>query len=390
MRINLLSETEGQPLTCSSCGEAITSPLVVFEGAPAILGCSPNQNIEQDKFLDFQIYVCPFCSLIQTDARLGSESYEIVHSHAVGGVWDEHRDKLLEFVSRSLGDRLGKLDNALEIGPSVSPILKRLPQGMPFIQYVDLMDEAPFKLSPNEHYEKLPFPSTQLEGKFDLIVASHVLEHSDDIYGFMEVIKYHLKVNGLAILSTPNFHEWLTKKYWNAITSEHLNYPFVEHLQDLCARLGLNAEFTYFKSHSVFMQVSHSSKGDVTSKYLQGCAQGNTRQMLKDWVIEINSKIHRYERAVGDAAQELILTGASHLSQYICLMSADICSKVKFVIDNASDKHDKRLYGTQLIVQAYDIMKQFQNPVVIVPPSPYVKEMTTQILILNPDARVIT
>lgn len=391
MKISLLSAKKAKPFTCSSCRKPIPYPFGAIEGAPAILGCSQNPCVEQDKFHDFQIYICPFCCLIQTDAKLDRESYEIVHSHAVGGIWAEHGDKLLEFISGSFGDRLRKLENALEIGPSVSPILKKLPQAMlPFIQYVDLVNGAPFELSPNEHYEKLSFPSTQLEGKFDLIVASHVLEHAGSLYGFMEAIKRHLKVNGFAILSAPNFHEWLTKKYWNAITSEHLNYPFVEHLQDLCTRLGLSVEFAYFKLHSVFMQTSYSSKDRLSSKPSQGRDWHNTRQMLEEWIVEINSKIDKYEKTIGDTEQEVILTGASHLSQYMGLMSTRIRSRARFALDNTSEKHGRRLYGTELIAQPFNIVKRFQTPIVIIPPSPYVDEMIAQILGLNPNARVIS
>ena len=206
----------------------------------------------------------------------------------------------------------------------------------------------------------------------------------------MKAIKRHLKLNGVAILSIPNFHDWLTNKYWNAITSEHLNYPFVEHIRDLCVRLGLDVEFAYFKAHSIFMQVSHTSKGNVTSKSLQGRTPENARQILEDWVVEINSKINGYERAVGDATQEVILTGASHLSQYICLMSAEIRSRARFVLDNASDKHDKRLYGTELIAKPFDIVRQFQNPIVIVPPFLYVDEMIAQVLNLNPSSQIVS
>lgn len=390
MRITLLSDKYEKPFTCSSCQKSIPSPSCAIEGVPAILGCSPNPSIEQDKFLDFLIYVCPFCGLIQTDAMLDSDSYEIVHSHAVGRVWAEHGDKLLEFVSECLGNKQGKLEDALEIGPSVSPILKKLTQNVANIQYVDLMNEAPFELTPNEHYKKQPFPSAQLKGEFDLIVGSHVLEHTDSIYDFMKAIERHLKPNGFAILSIPNFHDWLTNKYWNAITSEHLNYPFVEHIRDLCVRLGLNVEFAYFKAHSIFMHVSHSSIGSDTSKSLQGSPKENAGQILEEWIVEINSKINKYEKAIGDTAQEVILTGASHLSQYICLMSEEICSKTRFVLDNASDKHGKRLYGTELIAKPFDIVRQFQTPIVIVSLSPYVDEMIAQVLNLNPSSQIVS
>jgi SAM-dependent methyltransferase len=368
----------------------LPSPVVEIKDAPAILGCSQNPTLDQDKYINFLIYVCPFCGLIQTNARLDSQSYEITHSHAVGGVWAEHGNKLAEFISECLGSRLEKLKTALEIGPSVSPILKRLSLVIPFIQYIDLMNEAPFKLATNEQYKKQPFPSTQLQGKFDLIVASHVLEHAESLYGFIDAIKRHLAVSGIAILSIPNFHEWLTKKYWNAITSEHLNYPFIEHMQDLCVWLGLDAEFAYFKLHSVFMQVSHLPKDKRSSKSLQGRIRENTRQMLEDWVIEINSKIAMYEEAIGYTSQEVILAGASHLSQYVVLISERIRSRVKIVLDNAADKHGKRLYGTELTVYPFDIVRKFQCPMVIVPPSPYVGEMTVQVLNLNASSQIIS
>jgi len=390
MKIIMLSPSTENSLTCSSCRRLMPFPVGKIENAPAILGCSQNAILEENKFLNFQIYVCPFCGLIQTDTRLDNQSYEIVHSHAVGGVWAEHANKLAEFISICLGSSLRKLETALEIGPSVNPILKTLTQVIPCIQYIDLMNEAPFKLTPNEHYEKLPFPSTLLLDKYDLIVASHVLEHAESIYGFMEAIKRHLSVNGIAILSIPNFHEWITKKYWNAITSEHLGYPFAEHLQDLCSRLGLDVEFAYFKLHSIFMRVSLSSKDKCSSDLHQDHVANNTVQMIEDWIEEINKKIIQYEEAISDVSQEVILAGASHLSQYVVLISERVRSRVKVVVDNATDKHGKRLYGTELIVYPFDIVKKYKSPLVIIPPSPYAGEMIEQVLTLNASSQIIS
>lgn len=390
MNIRILSFQKNNPITCSSCRGLIPFPFGEIVESPAILGCSQSSDIKQDKFFNFWIYVCSFCGLIQTDTCFNSVGYGIVHSHALGGVWAEHRNRLLEFILESRVKRLGKIETALEIGPSVSPILRNMSQDILHIQYIDLVDEAPFKLASNEQYEKQHFPSTQLHGKFDLIVASHVLEHAESISGFMEAIKYHLAENGIAVLSIPNFYEWLKNKYWNAITPEHLNYPFVKHIQDLCFRLGLDVEFMYFKLHSVFMRVSCLTKAKLSIKTFQGSNRENTLKMLEDWVIEINSKIAEYEKTIGDTAQEVILVGASHLSQYMVLISELIRSRVKIVLDNSLDKHGERLYGTELIVHPFDIVKKFQSPMVIIPYSPYSNEMIAQVLKLNASSKIIS
>ena len=83
------------------------------------------------------------------------------------------------------------------------------------------------------------------------------------------------------------------------------------------------------------------------------------------------------------------MTGASHLAQYTGLMSPKIGARARYVLDNAPAKHGKRLYGTELIAQPFDIVMRFQAPIVVVPPSPYVVEMIEQIRQLNSGAQII-
>ena len=389
MKIQLVKNGMPIPRVCSSCSAEMPTPACEIVGAPAVLGVSPNSSVEEDRFIDYYVYVCPHCGLIQTNAEFDPDWYGEVHSHGVGGIWADHRRELIAFAGSAISERGTGVSRALEIGPSVNPVAKGLALDGSEICYLDLMSEPPFDLGPNETYISGAFPSDEAHGPFDLVIASHVLEHAEVVSEFFRQVRDRLSADGIAAFSTPNFRVWIGEKYWNALTSEHLNYPFVEHLTDLSNRLDMDSAIGYFKEHSVFILLRRRSARPDDTQTLAAEIRRECARALTGWVSEVSSSVRRYEEAIGSDTGPVLLAGASHLSQYLYLLSGVLRPRVDAVLDNAAEKHGRRLYGTSVTARPFGIVSDYDRPTVIVPQSPYVAEMTEQVLRLNPSARVL-
>jgi hypothetical protein len=107
-------------------------------------------------------------------------------------------------------------------------------------------------------------------------------------------------------------------------------------------------------------------------------------------VRDIQTAIGRIETALLGRRGNVIVAGASHLAQYLTMMSDTVGSRARCVIDNARSKHGARLYGTNLTVAPFDILGGMTDALVVIPPSPYRDEMERQVKSLNRDAIVLS
>ena len=380
VEIRALKRTERRG--CPLCGNGMPTVVASISDAPFFLGCTTNPK-EKDRFASFNVFECQACFLIFTDARLDETAYEELHSEAIGGVWERHHNKFAEFCCKGFGEPI----EILEIGCSSNPIAKRITSPIKRVAYCDMLPTAPFTLSKNEEYVSAKFPFGKDFGKFDLILASHVFEHSDDMRSFFSSAISLLKPNGKLAISIPNFEEWLKQKYWNAITAEHTIYPFRDHMLRLAMINEAAMETERFESHSLFFCFGKSS-GKASEG---GFGMHPNQELVASWCNSIMSSVQKIEAAISGIGpgKPIFITGASHLSQYPILMSEKIRKCITNVIDNSAWKENKRLYGTGITCKRFEYIKEFGKPAVILMPSPYKEEMRKQILALNPEAEII-
>ena len=337
--------------------------------APLVLGCTKQEN-NYDKLISFNVFQCPACELIFTDANLDEIGYSDVHSEAVGKMWQEHHAMFSKFIE------LKKNIKTLEIGPSTNPISRKN------TTFVDMFNDVPFVLQENETYVKSRFPDIELDKKFNRIVASHVFEHSTEPEQFLKKCIEMLDDDGEIFLSIPNFEFWINNKYWNGITAEYQIYPSIKQINHICNKNKLNLKFEFFKNHSVFLRINEN-KIENDYKY-------NNSINILEWAKSIKSSIKNLEEKItSECIENAMIVGASHISQYPILISDKIKNTIHFSLDNSISKHDLRLYGTKCICKPFEILRTEKNPTVILFNSPYKNEMKEQIKKINNLTKII-
>lgn len=374
---------------CGVCQEEIHSLIARFHEVPIFLGCASRPKSD-DRFLSYEIHQCQRCGLITTNADLSNESYDELHSEAIGDIWERHHNRFADFVCQRIHDDISA-NTFLEIGPSSNPITKAVGQGSKEVLYLDMLKEVPFELKLHEKYIRGQFPKEAPDKKFHVIIASHVFEHAGDPERFMEGVLDRLEENGDFLISIPNFRHWITHKFWNAITPEHNTYFVEDHLRFLAANAGFRVEVEYFENHSLF---ACFNKNESVEQIAVGGHLEEDRKMILDWIGFLKDSISIAEQKLTELLSQrnpdaILIAGASHLSQYPILMSPLLKEKVTAVIDNSDFKQGKRLYGTSVVVTKFDAVADAKQPVVIIFSSPYQEEMRDQVLALNPEASII-
>jgi hypothetical protein len=183
----------------------------------------------------------------------------------------------------------------------------------------------------------------------------------------------------LLIFTLPNMQVMLENGYNNCINFEHTVYitePYVEYfLRKYNFEL---VEKKYFKEdHSIFYcakktnnKLSFSLKNGLYDKN-KSTFQNYIKGHIDD-VKKINSIINKTNLPV-------YLFGAHIFSQYLISFGLDV-SRIVCLLDNDTKKENKRLYGTSLVSKSPKILKDVQEPLVILRAGAYNDEIKKDIL----------
>ena len=349
-----------------------------IQDSPVYLGCT-TEDFNTDKFINYKVFTCMNCSLICTDGDQFETSYNSVHSEALGPTWERHHLSFSKFIKEHT--EFNNWGHTLEIGTSTSPIARSLTDFTKSITYIDPITNPPFSLKDNEEYLSGFFPAVMPKTAPNVLIASHVLEHIPNTHSFIKSVFDVLPTDGEFFFSIPDFEFWLKSSYYNALSAEHIVYPFRNNLENLCSTLDLSLTTERYQNHSLFGKITANRP---QSSDILNWAPSLNIQLLDTWsnqflfdsvTLEANST--RYD--------SIFICGASHLSQYFILLSRGKIG-VTAVLDNSSMKQGKRLYGTDVYVQSFESIIKHASPLIIIPPSPYQGEMYSQILAIHPAA----
>ncbi|MDO4584287.1 MAG: class I SAM-dependent methyltransferase [Planctomycetia bacterium] len=104
----------------------------------------------------------------------------------------------------------------------------------------------------------------ELEGKYDVIVSCHSLEHLSDQHSAMRSLKRLLAPNGYLAITIPMYNEYFLRKYGNAWCSWSIPHHFYLHSMESFQKL-LSANNLQIEKH---IQSTHISYVYDSERYL--------------------------------------------------------------------------------------------------------------------------
>ncbi|EOH2669307.1 class I SAM-dependent methyltransferase, partial [Campylobacter jejuni] len=326
---------------------------------PIFCGCT-EEDMSDDMLANEYIVISKKYGVIQLKELIPLEIlYKNGHdSGAIGGIWMEHHKQFSDFVVKF------NPKNVLEIGGGNGILADNCINNNNNISWT-IIEPNPNENNNKVKYIKSFFNKTYLlDSSFDTVVHSHTLEHIYNPNEFLHEISDSLNGGGYMIFSIPNLKKYLENKWINYLSFEH-TILLTESVMDYL--LNKNQfkiiEKKYFTEHSIFYCCKKDISIDCNKLVLKDEYDENKKlfenmqKFYKDKIIELNSKMKHYDK--------VYLFGAHIFSQYLIyrgLNTDSICG----ILDNNINKHNKRLYGTNLQVYSPNILANRKDKVLVI------------------------
>jgi hypothetical protein len=339
------------------------------------------QKPEHDLFEDQIWGICDDCGVLQLMILLPLDLlYETNHStESVGETWNAHHKEFADFIAQSSETKI------LEIGASHGDLARKLL----FInsEFEILIVEPSPGNFPNECRVIKDYIENQLEliTDRDSVVHSHVIEHIYSPADFIKEISDKLQHGSKMFISFPNIEQLLRIGGTNSLNFEHTYFLSPEQLEFLILTNGMQLVRNYkFRDHSYFWELEKTN--DSVSVEMANI-YGKANLFNQMWVT-LEDFVSRANEIISESDIPTYIFGAHVFTQG--LMKLGLNSHVIVgVLDNAIEKQEKRLYGTNLSVFSPEVISSLGNVRVILRTTHYQEEIRNQLLELNPNVEII-
>lgn len=361
---------------CVVCKHSYLEPLYTIKNFPVFMGCTTAAP-ETDLRMDMSWVICPECGTIQLNKLVPLEIlYQENHNEAVGSIWQKHHSQFADFIMEYGGE------NRLEIGGASGKVAQLARQknegGKWLILEPNLFDEAP--AIPNTEFQEGWFDENYCPTfEVDTVIHSHVMEHLYKPRQILEQINNLLPVGGKMIFSVPNMKVWLGKKYGNCLMFEHTYYLPEEVVEFLIEEYGFKVICKqYFQEHSIFFACEKIEKKYFVQP-LRPRKYTENRALYQDFVDYYVNIVKEIDGKISNYSGVRYVFGAHIFTLYLQVFGL----KEEYflnILDNASGKIGKRLYGTNLIVKSPKCLKEHDEAIVVLRAGIYTDEIKKDIL----------
>ena len=336
-----------------------------FNNFPIRMGKSNQNDIKSD-----MIFSISDCGLVQLQQLIDPELlYTDFHNPgAMGNIWKTHHQEFSDFISPE------KYKSILEIGGSSGSLANY------FIGYDWSIIDPDENIKCDANHIKGFFESYSFDSTYDIIVHSHTLEHVYEPKLFLSKIRKILNDDGLMYISIPNMYHWLSNNYANTLHFEHTYYLDLHVLSNLLSLTGFSIKNYAISDHSIFVCCKKSEfkniildftySKDLFVRYIDS---------LYNEFLDIKSKIKN---------DKVFVFGANIFSQILINFGLEE-EQIINIIDNDKTKQKYNLYGTNVEIVSPNVIKDYDNPTIIVKAGIYTQEICSQLLKINPNLNLI-
>lgn len=201
----------------------------------------------------------------------------------------------------------------------------------------------------------------------DLITATNVFAHVDNVHEFLEAAKIVLHPKGVIVLEFPYLIDFIEKNEFDTVYFEHLSYFSILPLSYLCKRAGLVLQdVTHHDIHggSVRCFIGLDGKpSDSVNDYIKKEIEGGytTVSVYKEWAKNIAD-------VVGNFITSLVLLkgkkvygfAASAKGNTLLNVSQITAKEIPFIVDQTPEKIGKYSPGTGIPIISMEEMIKYQ------------------------------
>ncbi len=352
-----------------------------FSKFPIFMGTT-NESRETDVCKDLNFSTCIKCGHVQLSNLIPLEAlYEKSHNMAVGKTWDRHHLEFYEFIKKYAKGTL------VEIGGGNLHLAKYL-ENESTVDKIIIYDTNTYEdIEHNKIEMREEFFNVDTAPKADMIIHSHLLEH---LYNPIDELANMGKLlsNGAHMaIAVPLIDKMLEDNFTNAMNFEHTYMASYELIEEMLKAAGFtiidNRKFSPYISFIVAKKTSATTTN--TSRIYP-----NQLEILDNFIKYHLEEVKRIKENIWNYSREnTFIFGAHIFTQYLIKFGLDE-GLFSNILDNDDRKIGNRLYGTDLIVKSPKILKDIENPMVVLKAAQYTEEIKKDILEnINPNTKFI-
>ena len=227
------------------------------------------------------------------------------------------------------------------------------------------------------------------EGWADVITASNVFAHADDLEGIAKRAFGILKNNGVFIVEVQYLLDTIKDLTFDNIYHEHVNYWSVTSLKNFFDRLGFtmtNVEHINTHGGSIRVYVQKSGPGrvveiDVIKEFLErerafGLRDFSTYQQFAKRVADTKERFCKNLKTLRAHADHIVGYGSPAKATTALNFFGVSASAIEYIVEDNKLKHDKYLPGVNIPIKGRDGLKELgANDVVIILAWNFAKEI---------------
>ena len=395
---------------CAICEFENNTTIFSLKDVPLKITCS---DTIIKKYSDMTFFQCNNCNTIQLQKLIPLDIlYSDSHNFtSVGNIWYNYFELFTEKIKNLVNNK-----NVLEIGCPSGKIANKLDnynkwfivepnknknmifnEKIVFIEKLFDNDFTPLCISNTQSASLCPLHSALEEGvqecniseKIDIIIHSHLFEHIYSPNEFLKKCNEVLKEDGEMFFGIPDMDFFIENKntIFLGLFFEHTIFLNKENITYLLNKHHFEIiEIIDYKNHSTLYHCKKNTK-NIENRIHPFCIT-NHYDYFMETVLNYNHYIMKCNNIIQNTNKDVFVFGASYNTQYLFVLGLDL-SKIKGILDNCKEKHNKYFYGYDLkILEPTDILKN-NNCIVILKNGNYINEIKTQILSINKFTEII-
>jgi len=186
-------------------------------------------------------------------------------------------------------------------------------------------------------------PQKRKYGKFDYVIARHLIEHVIDPSKWLEDLKKVTKPNGKIFIETPNIGFFINRGMPSVFTLQHLHYFSKNSLSKLVQKMGLEVKrCEEIEDNLILIAKFKSNKIKKTSKN----KKENFLKFKKNLITSrkyVKKTLSKFNTLKGDIA----VWGAGGFGGSCHLFWNFPVKKINFFIDSDANKHGMKFLGSE-------------------------------------------
>lgn len=207
-------------------------------------------------------------------------------------------------------------------------------------------------------------------GKADLVTATNVFAHVDNVRDFIKAVKYVLKPTGVLVMEFPYLINFIEGKEFDCVYFEHLSYFSIYPLTLLCESEGINVMSVSKQSihgGSVRVTIGFGDQDETVAEFVRNETKYRTIEPYHEFAEDVQLSIQRVRDWVMDCRNETVAGFAASAKGNTLLNCAGITvGSIKYIVDATPEKIGKYSPGTRIpIVSMIDFKNNFPDYLIL-------------------------